>query len=177
MICRSLLLSITLGMIVLMVSACGNDEKASVPVPPRQKVKVAPRPSSADVKAVEDEQKAPAGYVYDPAGLRDPFQALVMIRKPVLDDGQPLTPLQKFDLSQFRLSAIVVGKEEPMAMVTAPGGKAYVLKRGVKIGKNGGVVTKISPDLVHVEEKYYDFTGKLSKTSLELGFIKKAGDN
>jgi type IV pilus assembly protein PilP len=177
MICRSLRLLITLGMVVLMVSACGNDEKMPVPVPPRQKVKVAPRPSSGDVKAVEEEQLSAAGYVYDPAGLRDPFEALVMIRKPVFDDGQPLTPLQKFDLSQFRLSAVVVGKEEPMAMVVAPGGKAYVLKRGVKIGKNGGVVTKISPDIVHVEEKYYDFTGKLSKTNIELRFIKSAGDN
>lgn len=174
--CRPLRLSMFLGVIVLMVSACGSDDKAAVPVRPQQKVKVAPKPMSGDVKS-DEEQATSSGYVYDPAGLRDPFEALVMIRKPVFDDGQPLTPLQKYDISQFRLSAIVVGKDQPMAMVIAPGGKAYVLKHGVKIGKNGGVVKRIASDVVLVEEKYYDFTGKLSTTSLELRFTQKAGDS
>lgn len=177
MICRLLRLSALLGYCIVVLAACGQEQAPPVQIPVQNKVKVVP-PSQVDVKPSSDDQSTlPPAYVYDPAGLRDPFEALVMIRKPILDDGKPLTPLQKYDLSQFRLSAVVVGKEEPMAMVVAPGGKAYVLKPGVKIGKNGGVVTKVSPEAVYVEEKYYDFTGKLSATSLEIRFTQKAGDN
>jgi type IV pilus assembly protein PilP len=161
----------------MVLAACGQEQAPPVRTPTQNKVKVLPS-SKQNIKQLPDDvSSSPPPYVYDPTGLRDPFEALVMIRKPVVNDGMPLTPLQKYDLSQFRLTAVVVGKNQPVAMVVAPGGKAYVLKTGVKIGKNGGVVTKVSPEVVYVEEKYYDFTGKLSTTSLEIRFTQKAGDN
>lgn len=178
MICRLLRLLALLGFGMVVLTACGQEQTASVPPPVAKRVKVPPPSDIKEGNSLSgDLASAALVYVYDPAGQRDPFEALVMIRKPVLEDGRPLTPLQKYDLSQFRLSAVIVGKEEPMAMVVAPGGKAYTLKTGVKIGKNGGVVTKVSPEVVYVEEKYYDFTGKLSATSLEIRFSQKAGDN
>ncbi len=177
MICRLLRLSVLLVFCMGVLAACGQEQTSNVQAPIQKKVKVRPQSSPADKKPEADDQASSSVYVYDPAGQRDPFEALVMIKKPFRDNGQPLTPLQQYDLSQFRLSAVVTGKDEPMAMVVAPGGKAYVLKPGVKIGKNGGVVTKVAPEVVYVEERYYDFTGKLSATSLEIRFTQKAGDN
>jgi|JTFP01.1.fsa_nt_gb type IV pilus assembly protein PilP len=176
MIPRSLRLPAVVGFMFLTCAACEDRKSPEIQTVLPKKVKVAPlSPATKDVPAGEV-VSAGDGYVYDPGGLRDPFEALVMIRKPVGGKGEPLTPLQKFDLAQFRLSAVIVGEKMPMATVVAPGGKAYVLKTGVKIGKNGGVVTRISPKTVTVVEKYYDFTGKLSTTSYEIGFTQKAGD-
>lgn len=177
MIYRSLLRPALLASIVFFLVACGNDNPTVVPGPKQAKVKVGSKGQPIeDIPVVVEENSSPE-YVYDPSGLRDPFEALVMIRKPILEEGKPLTPLQKFDLSQFRLNAVIVGKQTPMAMVVAPGGKAYVLKKGTKIGKNGGVVVGIGPGVVHIEEKFYDFTGALSTTDVELKFTQKAGDN
>ncbi|MCA1797673.1 MAG: pilus assembly protein PilP [Geobacteraceae bacterium] len=74
---------------------------------------------------------------------------------------KPLTPLQKFGLKEIRLMAIVVGKGEPRAMVVAPDKKAYTLTRGVKIGRNKGVVQEITPEEIIVEERFRDFAGTM----------------
>lgn len=178
MTCGTFQLSVMLGLLFIMLTGCGQQNPVTEQAPPAIKMKVPSKSNSQDEKTMAEEKTASAPeYVYEPAGLRDPFEALLMIKKPVVDSGEPLTPLQKFDLSQFRLSAVVVGKNEPTAMVVAPGGKAYVIKPGVKIGKNGGVVSRISSEMIYVEERYYDFTGKLSTTNLEIGFTQKAGDN
>ncbi|MDY6849753.1 MAG: pilus assembly protein PilP [Geoalkalibacter sp.] len=99
-------------------------------------------------------------YVYDPTGKRDPFQSLLEIRKPVVPD-EPQTPLQTFDLDQLRLVGSIVGMKEPRAMVSAPDGKAYIVKIGTKIGKNNGVVVKILNDRIEIKESFYDFTGEV----------------
>ncbi|NIR47969.1 pilus assembly protein PilP, partial [candidate division KSB1 bacterium] len=73
----------------------------------------------------------------------------------------PLTPLQKFDLEQLRLIGVIVGRGEPRAMVIAPDGKSFILKKGTKIGKNNGSIVEISTESVLVNEKYFDFTGEV----------------
>lgn len=175
---RLLSCSALAGICLLLISGCGKDTATDVSTPPPKKMKVSSAAPAQEIKPIADEVKqAPSVYVYDPAGMRDPFEALVMVRKPVFqDENEPLTPLQRYDLSQFRLSAVVVGKGKPTAMVVAPGGKAYLLAEGTKIGKNGGVVSKVTPESVLVQEKYYDFTGNLSSTTQEIRFTQKAGD-
>ncbi|ORJ59113.1 hypothetical protein B5V00_11125 [Geothermobacter hydrogeniphilus] len=140
----------------LLVGGCDDSPPASVKAP-AAKVK----PVKRIAKKVQNKKPQPKkpDYVYSSAGLRDPFVPLFEEKKPITAKKTPLTPLQKFDLAQFRILGIIVGKGEPSAMVAAPGGKSYILKKGLKIGKNNGTVTAITPDGITVMEKYYDFTG------------------
>lgn len=144
---------------LFVVSLVGCQEE---PPPPAPVNKPRPKPKPKVVAKVEE---APAKqevteYVYSPTGKRDPFVPLLQVRKPVKGQAAvPLTPLQKFDLPQFRILGIIIGKGEPTAMVAAPGGKSFIVRKGTKIGKNNGVITKITSDGIYVQEKYYDFSG------------------
>ncbi|APG28923.1 hypothetical protein A7E78_14470 [Syntrophotalea acetylenivorans] len=159
----------------LSLAGCG-EEAPQKKLPEAKKVmaKVAAKKQSLQQKPAKPE-KVESKYVYAPAGRRDPFLALVKIRKAFTENGKPLTPLQKFDLGQFRLIGVIIGRNEPMAMVMAPGGKAYVLKRGIKIGTNAGQVTDIREDAVVVEERFYNFAGEYRTSVQEIQLPKRQG--
>lgn len=124
-------------------------------------------------------------FSYSPMGRRDPFKPLVDKKEKIVKKGATRPdkikgPLEKFELTQFRLMAIMIVKGAPKAMVKAPDGKSYTLKINDYIGMNGGQVTNIqtkmivtdnsgirvekSPDRVVVEEQGFDLlSGKESK--------------
>lgn len=161
--------------LLMSLSGCGKESpQPENTVAKTSKAKVEAKKQVLEVKTPEPKKVEPT-YVYEPDGRRDPFLPLMQIRKPVSQSGQPLTPLQKFDLGQFRLIGVIIGRNEPMAMVMAPGGKAYVLKRGVKIGKNAGQVTDIREDAVVVEERFYDFAGEYRMSVQEIQLPKRQG--
>jgi type IV pilus assembly protein PilP len=166
-----------LFLMAFLISLAGCGKEASPPqktVAKTKKAKVGAKKQAPQEKQPAAETIAPK-YVYEPAGRRDPFLPLAQIRKPVSESGQPLTPLQKFDLGQFRLIGIIIGRNEPMAMVMAPGGKSYVLKRGIKIGKNAGQVINIREDAVVIEERFYDFAGEYRTSVQEIQLPKRQG--
>jgi len=153
------------------------DEPATQPSspPPAKKVSAPPPKQTAAVEVVE-EPPPPPPYRYVPEGKRDPFvPPTIAPRRVGRDETVPLTPLQKVDLNQLRLIAVLVGKGEPRAMVEAPGGKSYILKRGTKVGKNDGVVKEINNEAVVVEERYIDFTGNTISNLLLISLPKRAG--
>ncbi len=160
--------------LLVLLSGCREEPPAPQPAPRRAQPAVAEKQVVTQVEEVEKEPVEPA-YVYDPSGRRDPFLPLTRIRTPVTRDGEPLTPLQHFDLGQFRLIGIITGRSEPMAMVMAPGGKSYILRRGIKIGKNDGRVIDIRGDTVVVEERYYDFAGQYRTSIQEIQLSKSQG--
>ena len=166
----SLLLSLfVIGLLV----GCAEEPATQAP-PPKPQV-AAPAPATpppveeTEPVEVEEEDK----FVYRTEGRRDPFVPLTQIRKPVGDSGEPMTPLQRFELGQYRLLAVIVGKGEPRAMVQAPDGKTYILKEGLKIGKNGGVIIDINSYVIQVEEKYYDFSGNVRTNIQEIGVPRR----
>jgi type IV pilus assembly protein PilP len=158
------------------IGGCGDKEVQQVSKAPAPK-KTAARTVKKQAPQISEQEaeKASPIYLYDPAGKRDPFEALLAVQKPIADTGLPLTPLQKFDLGQFRLAGIIIGKDEPMAMVMAPGGKSYILKKGVKIGKNAGTVVGIEADGVLVEERFYDFSGAFRKSIQKIQLPEREG--
>ncbi len=159
------------GLIVLL-SACGKEEPPpSMPEAPRRTAAPAPQVEAPQEVAEEKEQL----YVYNPAGRRDPFEPLLMVRRPVVESEAPLTPLQTFELTQLRLTGVIIGKGAPRAMVVAPDGKAYILERGIRVGRNNGVVKDIRRDAVLVEERYYDFSGEVRTNVLEITLPKREG--
>jgi len=159
---------------VLGLLAGCEEEVSPPPVAAPQKV-AAPPASQTAAPAPEVVAPPPERYVYDPSGRRDPFEPLTAVKKPIVQKDTPLTPLENFDLGQLRLIGVIVGKGESTAMVVAPDGKSYILKRGVKIGRNNGKVIEIKPDAVLVEERYYDFSGEVRKSVESIQLPKREG--
>jgi type IV pilus assembly protein PilP len=124
----------------------------------------------------KQEEKKEAEFAYVTEGRRDPFVPLSQIKKPLPGvDDEPATPLQSYDIAQFRLVGVIVGKGEPKAIVVAPDGKSYILARGVKIGKNNGVVIDINSETILVEEKYYDFSDNVIENIQVITVPKREG--
>ena len=135
------------------------------------------KPSAKQVPAPvgKEEETKEEAFVYVTEGRRDPFVPLSRIRRPIKASDEPATPLQSYDLSQFRLAGVIVGKGASKALVIAPDGKSYILSEGVKIGKNNGVILTISSESVVVEEKYYDFSGNVIENIQEIVVPKREG--
>ena len=114
---------------------------------------------------------------YNPEGKLDPFTSLYKDKpvavsltgqKPILEPRRPLTPLEKVDLSQLKLVAIIRALSGNIALVEEASGKGYVIKKGTYIGTRSGKVGKILPDRIIVEEESADFSGKVSVREIEV---------
>ena len=159
-------------LLVGLLQGCSEVPQAPAPLPV-QKMAASPVVDASAPPAAEQEVKS--AFVYDPTSLRDPFVSLIVEKKSAVEDAAPMTPLQTFEIVSLRLIGIITGKGEPRAMVLAPDGKSYILSKGIKIGRNSGVVTEIRADTVLVEEKYYDFSGDVRKNTLEITLPKRGG--
>ncbi len=164
---------VILGFLILMVS-CGGE---TVPLPPikGEAPKVAPK--KVEVAKVpekmESEKKEEPEFRYNPVGKADPFKPFIELT-PVRERVRttPLTPLQKYDISQLKLVAIITAPEGNVALVEDSAGKGYFIKRGTEIGRNEGKVLKILKDRVIVEELYEDVFGKIKKNEVPMLLYK-----
>ncbi len=124
---------------------------------------------------VMDKTKVP--YIYNPKGRSDPFRTFIVEVKVIaVKKGERrirLTPLERAELSQFKVVAILWSEKESFAMVEDGTGKGYVIKTGTYIGKNGGKVTDIFQDHVVVEEP--DIYGKKKANRIALKIRRGPG--
>ena len=118
---------------------------------------------------------------YDPLGRVDPFLSLIQEKEEPIDaipdiEEKPkrmLTPLEKIELSQIRLVAVVLMKNRQIAMVEEATGKGYEIKIGTYIGKNGGQVSKINQNSIIITEHVKDYKGKRKERFQEIKIHKK----
>ncbi len=140
--------------------------------------KVTETAKSVDKK--EPEKKEETVYSYNPAGKPDPFKPFIQLN-PAKETSRktPLTPLQKYEISQLKLVAILSTPAGNVALVEDAAGKGYFLKNGTSIGQNEGRVTKILKDRVIVEEKYQDMfgRGKTNEISIMLHRPEEGGES
>jgi type IV pilus assembly protein PilP len=127
----------------------------------------------------EPEKKQEAEYSYNPAGKPDPFKPFIQLASRGGSRTAPATPLQRFDISQLRLVAIICSSQGNIALVEDATGKGYFLKKGTWIGKNDGRVIKILRDTVIVQEVYQDIFGqtKTNEISLSLHKVEEGGES
>jgi len=104
------------------------------------------------------------GYAYDPAGKRDPFRPLSLLRDGGPEQREPLTPLERYEIGQLKLVGVVLQLAPPRAMVEDSAGLGFILTPGTPVGPNGGVVTEIRPREVVVEEWQTDVIGEKHRT-------------
>lgn len=159
--------------------ACGCQSKEQTVDKPVAKQAVKKKVARNDIarpgETMPAEGSAQEPYVYSPAGRRDPFIALLEIKKAIPVDEGPLTPLQTFEVGQLRLAGVVVGHARPVAMVMVPGGKSYIVKKGDKVGKNHGTVIAINEQGVLVRERFYDFAGDIRENVQQIPLPKRSG--
>lgn len=96
------------------------------------------------------------------------------------EDGEtrrvPQTPLERFDIGQLKLSAVVGAPGGNSAVIVESSGRGYVVRTGAYIGLNGGQVTEIKNDRVVIEEPMgKNERGEIKVNVVELILPKPAG--
>lgn len=104
-------------------------------------------------------------FVYDPSGKRDPFKAFDFAPKGGDEDK---TPLERYNIGQLKLTAVLEGFEQPRAIIENAAGKGFTASVGTKIGTNNGEIVEIQKDRVLILETEIDFTGQKKTKTLEL---------
>ena len=165
---------VVLPLFVLMVllQGCGEGQPTPVSSP---KVPPKARPDQTQVALLAPTPEKPMSpgqevenYTYDPEGRPDPFKSILIAGIP--KDLQLIPPLQQREITEMKVIAIIWGGLGQSAMLQTPDGRGYTVTLGTRVGPNKGVVKKITPWDVIVEERYTDFFGenKTREVILEL---------
>jgi type IV pilus assembly protein PilP len=150
-------------------------DKAAPKAAPTQQL--APAAPTAAIPAAPAAGTPPQGTVaslpaddkpFDPTGRRDPFRP--PRASAVTRSGEPPTPLQRYEIGQLKLVAIIYDTVQPRAVVEDDQGLGYIVRVGTAIGANGGRVRDIEKGRVLIEEDSVDFYGEshLSNVVMEL---------
>jgi type IV pilus assembly protein PilP len=139
--------------------ACSSEPTAS-PAPSRPALVAPPAQQASTANEV-------ASYSYDPTNKRDPFKSFI---RGLYGEGEEdsTSPLERFDLSQLELSAIIWGIDAPRALITDPSGKGYIVSTGAVLGKNKGRIVSIGDNSVVVKETYVDSFDRATTKPVEM---------
>jgi type IV pilus assembly protein PilP len=118
------------------------------------------------------EQKPQAVFTYNPTGKHDPFTPIIVKDERKAPPGDR-PPLERFNISEFKLTGIVWGGFGFSAMLEGPEGKGYFVRVGTLIGQNKGVVKKITKDAMVVEEKFKTISGETERKEIVIELRKK----
>lgn len=167
---------------VLSFTACSKSQPPAQVPAPSQPPKVAVVLSKPVQKQASSALHLPSPPVnlFDFSNKKDPFKPFVTVKaeqknspESVKKTGRNALPIHSFDVSQFKLIGIIIGGRESKAMVTDPGGKGYVLKVGMLIGKNDGRIISITSSGVDVLEQFRDDHGRVRKENIKLTLPRK----
>ena len=157
----------------VLVAGCSDSPKPVATAPSATAVK--PQAVSAVTSTVTSTQTAETVapvYSYNPAGRRDPFTPIIIKEEKKALLGAK-TPLERFPISEFKLTGIVWGGLGYHAMLEGPDGKGYFVRRGMIIGPNRGRIKKITDRAMVIEEKFKDPSGTESKKEIVVELVKK----
>jgi len=159
---------------LFLVSSCGGGtapppaaSKAKTPVAEQKKAQPVQVAEKVEKKQVAKKKEEPE-FSYNPVGKADPFRPFIQLTPEKMPRSAFLTPLQKYDISQLRLVAIITLPEGNVALVEDQQGRGYFLKRGTAIGRHDGKVKAIHKDRVIVEEAYSDVLGQAKANEISL---------
>ncbi len=116
--------------------------------------------------------------MYDPKDKLNPFEPLFK-ETPEINSGSPQyadtkgnTPLEEIDLSQLKLTGIILAASGNRALVREASGLGHIIFRGTPIGTHGGRVAGVLRDKVIVKERMKDDRGKFFFQDTELKLNK-----
>ncbi len=144
-------------LVPLVFLSCKKQEQQAPPPP----VKKAPAAQSAPaVPAGGADTAASVDSTID-ARHRNPFQSHILLMKGLEGPKKTKGPIECCDLTLFRLVAVVASPESSFALVQAPDGKRYVVKKGDLIGSREGRISSIEQRSITVREYNKDENGKV----------------
>ena len=136
---------------------------------------------SKETKKLIPEDEFPP--LYKSEGKLDPFVPLIRsktavqgARKKKVKKRIPRTPLEKMDLSQIKLVAVILAPKGNKALVEEANGKGYIISKGTYIGLHAGRVVMILKDRLVIEEETEDVLGKSVIRKRELKLQKPPGE-
>lgn len=147
--------------------------KSPSPQPPPQEVTPVVEPVPAGLKQGVEEKAEETTAEWKKRNPFKPFVSKALERAPEV--AEPKVPLQRFDMGQLKLVAIIWGINSPTAMVEAPDGKGYIVKKGDLIGNRNGVVARVERDKVIVEERFKNYLGEVQTQEIELKLPQPEG--
>ncbi len=153
-----------------LLAGCGESK------PPPVTARPGPKPAAAAAAPAGPEKPAEPEWSYTSVGRRDPFRSFLAdaAAQPGGLQTRCATPLGRYELDQLRLVAVITGLEDPVAMVEAPNGVGYSLRRGACVGKNGGVVAAVRTGEVIVSEWVARADGTRDATQTVIRLPKEA---
>ena len=140
---------------------CSKEPVAPQPVVKRQAPKPeekAPAAPAAEAPGKKVEQVA----LYDPSGKRDPFLSFIKLqeRRKAGIDTTELPPLQRYDLGELKFVGVIWTKKGARGLVEDAEGKGYSVTVGTRIGRSGGVVSRITGKEILVREEFVGNRGQ-----------------
>jgi Tfp pilus assembly protein PilP len=158
----SMIVGVLVAAFLLAVApGCSKEPATPAPVVKRQAPKPDAKPPAApavETQAKKTEQVA----LYDPSGKRDPFVSFIRVeeRKKAGIDTASLPPLQRLDLGELKFVGVIWTKKGARALVEDGEGKGYSVTVGTRIGRSGGVVSRITGKEILVREEFVGVRGE-----------------
>lgn len=141
---------------------CSKDPAAPQPVVKRQAPKPEAKAPAAPAAAEAQAKKAEPVALYDPRGKRDPFVSFFKVeeRKKAGIDTASLPPLQRYELGELKFVGVIWTKKGARGLVEDAEGKGYSVTVGMRIGRSGGVVSRITGKEILVREEFVGNRGE-----------------
>ena len=161
-------ISLAVGILAAVSLFAGGFGCSKEPAAPQPVVKMqAPKPEAKApaVPAAEAPSQAPkpeSTALYDPRGKRDPFVSFIKVeeRKRAGIDTASLPPLQRYDLGELKFVGVIWTKKGARGLVEDAEGKGYSVTVGMRIGRSGGVVSRITGKEILVREEFVGNRGE-----------------
>jgi len=176
---------VAVGAVVAALSGCKKHEEPAPANPaPAQPMKAAmqqkAKPVQKQVSSALALSPAPVNK-FDFSNKKDPFKPFVVVKaaQAPSESGSKRSrsdlPIHSFDVNQFKLVGIVTGNGsgQNKALVVDPNGKGYVIKTGMTIGKNEGLITSITTSGMDVVEQFRDDNGRVRKETIKITLPRK----
>jgi type IV pilus assembly protein PilP len=118
----------------------------------------APASPAVEAQAKKVEQVA----LYDSRGKRDPFVSFIRgeDRRKAAAGVAALPPLQRYDLGELKFVGVIWTKKGARGLVEDAEGKGYSVTVGMRIGRSGGVVSRITGKEILVREEFVGNRGE-----------------
>ena len=102
-------------------------------------------------------------FSFNPISVkRDPFQP------PEVKGNSALSDLNRYDLNEMKLVAIMTGLGQPQAMIVLPNNRTHIVQKGDSIGRQNGRIQRITANEVTVKEFFKDFRGNTKESTTSL---------
>jgi Tfp pilus assembly protein PilP len=121
-------------------------------------------------------------FIYDDRGRKDPFAPAIKDPEPVVTSDAPSAEptqeekvregLSKFEVSALTVTAILVGKNKPKALVKDPTGVVYMIQENDRVGRNNGIVRRIRQGQIVIVESREQKDGERLYTTQVLSLGK-----